>query len=243
MTPAVATSQALVSPVGLPVFCRLLQGVSMCSALLRTRVAVLAVYLGGRKAVVRTPAPNEPKRVHSARADMMRASRACTPPGPRGPAMTPNGDSRLRANSRQPAQLGPPSCGPHSRGFRRFQGSCRGPSAMCARAFVAARRPLLHGDDATRARTSSRLARSQVSVYLCYAGGRLCAASRPRCCRSRLARSHVRPHANICGMLPWCPVRDRSSSWVLFRRCARCYLRSYLRPRAALCTREQAARC
>ena len=52
---------------------------------------------------------------------------------------------------------------------------------MCARAFVAARRPLLHGDDATRARTSSRLARSQVSVYLCYAGGRLCAASRPRC--------------------------------------------------------------
>ena len=127
--------------------------------------------------------------------------------------------------------------------FRGLQSSCRDPLAVCARAFAAARQPLPHGDDAARARTSSRLARSQVSVYLCYAGGRLCAASRPRCCRSRLARSHVRPHANICGMLPWCPVRDRSSSWVLFRRCARCYLRSYLRPRAALCTREQAARC
>ena len=37
---------------------------------------------------------------------------------------------------------------------------------MCARAFVAARRPLLHGDDATRARTSSRLARSQVRVLV-----------------------------------------------------------------------------
>ena len=182
----------------------------MCSALLRTRVAVLAVCLGTAR-----PRDDPERRL----------------PSPR----------ELSATGA--TELGPPSCGPHSRGFRRFQGSCRGPSAMCARAFVAARRPLLHGDDATRARTSSRLARSQVSVYLCYAGGRLCAASRPRCCRSRLARSHVRPHANICGMLPWCPVRDRSSSWVLFRRCARCYLRSYLRPRAALCTREQAARC
>ena len=57
------------------------------------------------------------------------------------------------------------------RRFRGLQSSCRDPLAVCARAFAAARQPLPHGDDAARARTSSRLARSQVSVYLCYAGG------------------------------------------------------------------------